>query len=416
MCAISPNKPNYHSWDIPNSRLEWIACDASKIVVVAETWGGTVVNENWKAETGHRVRERIRSLGILQKDVAHKVGMTEDAFSRALGGTRQFTLVEVAALSEFLNVSIKWLLTGERDSFEVKLSARHEWNAGRMQDVPHDWVSASSITNVIANLYSQVGMEPSDKSQVSIPELSPAETARWARGRMQGQRRILGTDQEVLSELIEMTFGVDVIIVDWSERFDAYSAESGGNKFIVQSTTGNGWRARFNIIHELGHLLHGDLAFPDEPRNVRTDEVWANAFAAEWLMPEDEILGFDWKKATKTELVSLLGDLGVSTKALAVRLASLNLHPNEEVSEALTESTPVLLKQGRSPFWSHDLERHYRAQRFPVRLIQAHQSAVEQGKISAANLAWMLGLDESEMPPGKNATPTLSAEDLAALL
>ncbi|MFJ2618675.1 helix-turn-helix domain-containing protein [Glutamicibacter sp. NPDC087344] len=374
------------------------------------------MSENWKVETGQRVRARVKLLGLLQKDVAHQVGMTEDSFSRALSGSRQFSLVEISALSEFLHVSIKWLLTGERDRFEVKLSARHEWNSEQKQDKPLDWSSASSITNVVANLYGQVEIEAAEKSKVSVPENSPVETARWARSRMSAQQRVLDADGEVLSELIEMTFGIDVLVIDPPKIFDAYSGDSGGNKFIVQSTTGNGWRARFNIIHELGHILHGDLGYPDEPRAVRADEAWANAFAAEWLMPEDEILSFDWREASRADFISFVGNLGVSTKALAVRVQSLNLRPNEEILNVLASSTPALLKEGRSPFWSHELERHYRAQRFPARLIAAHQAAVAQGKLAPSSLAWMLGVNESEVSTSAPATHSLTAQELAELL
>jgi len=106
-------------------------------------------------------------------------------------------------------------------------------------------------------------------------------------------------------------------------------------------------RQRFTIAHELGHLLlhgyrtpHADTQF--RLRDARSsegsvlEEIQANRFAAELLMPRTMILkaiqryGFQHAPANEMEeeqfdaLVSKLAkDYGVSRQAMTIRLSSL---------------------------------------------------------------------------------------------
>lgn len=105
-------------------------------------------------------------------------------------------------------------------------------------------------------------------------------------------------------------------------------------------------RRRFTIAHELGHLLlhgyktpHADMRF--RFRDARSsdgsaiEEIQANAFAAELLMPEKPVrelaskqMGrFSVDDADEKQFAALVGDLakafGVSKHAMRIRLTSL---------------------------------------------------------------------------------------------
>ena len=96
-------------------------------------------------------------------------------------------------------------------------------------------------------------------------------------------------------------------------------------------------RQRFTLAHEFGHfLLHrepGDAIFHrDERSSQGTDriEIDANAFAAELLMPADEVR----QRVAKLESIDLLNDsmaselakeFGVSFQAMSIRLQQLGI-------------------------------------------------------------------------------------------
>lgn len=100
-------------------------------------------------------------------------------------------------------------------------------------------------------------------------------------------------------------------------------------------------RQRFSIAHEIGHLLlhrgeavHVDAGFKVNLRDARSssaedvEEVEANAFAANLLMPADwlrqDVEHSSLDLADDDALSALAARYGVSTQALAFRLATLS--------------------------------------------------------------------------------------------
>ncbi|QCQ91728.1 ImmA/IrrE family metallo-endopeptidase [Rhodococcus sp. SGAir0479] len=100
--------------------------------------------------------------------------------------------------------------------------------------------------------------------------------------------------------------------------------------FVEASDT---WpRQRFTCAHELGHFVErtqsaGDLregfAFVDR-RTSKTDihEFYANEFAANLLMPADEVRRLEAEGMT---LIRMAGHFGVSVPAMEVRLRRLGI-------------------------------------------------------------------------------------------
>ena len=76
---------------------------------------------------GQRVQAALPT-GIPQKQIAAKVGMTEDAFSRALRGQRGFSALELARLADVLDHDIHFLITGEPDPNRLVVSGRHNFD------------------------------------------------------------------------------------------------------------------------------------------------------------------------------------------------------------------------------------------------------------------------------------------------
>ena len=99
-------------------------------------------------------------------------------------------------------------------------------------------------------------------------------------------------------------------------EIDACSFWSDGTPFVLLNTTVSNERMRFDMAHELGHLLlHG----PTENVGREADKE-ANEFASEFLMPQASIVAHRPRIPTLDALIQHKRHWNVSVAALAYRL------------------------------------------------------------------------------------------------
>ena len=117
----------------------------------------------------------------------------------------------------------------------------------------------------------------------------------------------------------------------FKEDVFGFIEKNGDNKVRIYVNMDNApVRRRFTIAHELGHyfLHHKDkkeLKYIDLRSTRRTkEEVEANKFAAELLMPEKE-LREEYEKLMFPTIDSLADTFGVSNQAMKFRLSNLGL-------------------------------------------------------------------------------------------
>lgn len=164
--------------------------------------------------------------------------------------------------------------------------------------------------------------------EVSVPEFevapddgegAPEEAARHLRSQW-------GLGDGPLKHLVRLLENHGVLVVfspPATSAVDAYSFESASRPVVVLNPTKRDYyRQRFDVAHELGHLvMHRDA----EPGG-RTVEDQANRFASELLMPAD-VLRDLLPTAMNARAWDLLGSLkeqwGVSIQALLFRARRL---------------------------------------------------------------------------------------------
>ena len=142
-------------------------------------------------------------------------------------------------------------------------------------------------------------------------------------------------------ELLARDLGIRVVFQPFeSDENDlsGFYMRRGDDRLIGVNASQARVRQRFTVAHELGHavLQPGDGVHIDQAFKLRdfrssaavdADEIDANAFAAELLMPEDEVLAaIDEQAVDITDdgaVRELARRFGVSQQALSFRLANL---------------------------------------------------------------------------------------------
>lgn len=104
---------------------------------------------------------------------------------------------------------------------------------------------------------------------------------------------------------------------------DAFSFRHGTSAIIFLNPTKSAERLRFDLAHELGHLLlHGGSLYEDDGK---ARERQANDFASAFLMPRGGILGSLRGNADVEAVLRLRSEWKVSAMAVAVRLHQLGV-------------------------------------------------------------------------------------------
>ncbi|MGV9834307.1 helix-turn-helix domain-containing protein [Nocardia niigatensis] len=152
-------------------------------------------------------------------------------------------------------------------------------------------------------------------------------------------RKSWGIEGGPLGHLVRLLENHGVLVVFSPEQaasVDAYSFDSRARPVVVLNPIKRDYyRQRFDVAHELGHLvMHCDA----EPGG-RIVEDQANRFAAEFLMPADQIrqvLPASMGGSTWRTLAQLKEQWGVSIQALLYRARSLGVLNDVSYRNAMT--------------------------------------------------------------------------------
>lgn len=340
-------------------------------------------------------------------EVAERIGMTPDAFSRALSGERRFASIELARLSEMTGEDLHWLITGQPDPSRLIVAARHDFDhaTGRRTVPGHE--GDAQVLDDIALAYRQAYPEPKPLSGNAWPR-SPAAV-----------REALGPDfVRPFADRLEQR--LDIGVVRMPELSTAYSFTVGSRPVIAIPATSNWFRGNWDLAHELGHLVmgHHDDGISEAEADRR--EAAANAFAADLLLPAESLDGIGWDSIAGQDLARLVWDWGVSTDALRRRLNALTGQVPAPVARWAAGPTQRLLRR-HLPIGSQRDEITIRMdqaaqRRFPLSLQKAHLERVASGAIGRATLAWMLGIDVDALEVDSPEISEVEADELAAAI
>lgn len=332
--------------------------------------------------------------------------MTPDAFSRALSGQRAFSSIELARIADALHEDIHWLITGEPDPHRLVVAARHNFDfATGQRDVPGR-ESDQEVLNNIGLAFRQAYQSVNQEAAPLPPSLEEI------RGRL-GPSFV-----RPFADRLESNLGVDVVRV--AGLSTSYSFTASGRRVIVVAATGNWFHENWSLAHELGHLAAGH--HDDAASTIDSHESAANAFAADLLLPAEDLRALDWLSLSPSVLANRVWKAGVSTEALFRRLNYLSIPLSPLVAKWAEQPTQRLLRRhwvpdenGFDPITVRMDDAASR--RFPLSLQEEHLTMIADGALGKGTLAWMLGIDPTDLeidsPP---ADEEISPDDLAAAL
>ncbi len=260
--------------------------------------------------------------GLRKNELAQAVGVTPAALSQyELGQSRPSPAV-LAKLALALGVPVRFFVRGHPRP--VTPSAAHFRSLRATTQLERDQALAFGqlAWRLLTGIEKYIELPASRIPHVAPPaDPGSAEVAEAARQ----ARESMGIGAGPVPHVVRLLEAHGVVVIGlpaMSRRVDAFSHWYGSRPVVfLNPMKDDKARSRFDAAHELGHLvLHHDA----EPGN-RIVENEAHDFAAEFLMPREEIAGelprrLDWER-----LFQAKRQWGVSLKALVYRTHKLGI-------------------------------------------------------------------------------------------
>jgi Zn-dependent peptidase ImmA (M78 family)/transcriptional regulator with XRE-family HTH domain len=364
-----------------------------------------------------RVREVIGRSRLSQAAFAAVIDMEPTKLSKSLSGSRRFTSLELALIAESAQVSVDWLLTG-REDHAPKMAARVADGAvvdGAVVDgaVVNDAVARAQDYDDVYEVLERVGYGKT----VTAPRISVGQPGDrfvdQGTAMATAARRAIETHGLAVRALrdlpavVETVFGIDVGVESLPGAADGLSYSRDGFRLALVSNRKSWTRQRFTLAHEVGHILAGDAQELQVDLNVLSSdterkgtEIRANAFAAELLMPAELVRSTLARNVDDKQFAKLVGILGVSPSALALRCFNLGLIDGGRRRKLGTLSAWEAAELGG---WVEDhiaLVQRQTMTRVPSDLLDRAHRAYHAGKISARPLATILNITAEEFLEG----------------
>jgi Zn-dependent peptidase ImmA (M78 family)/transcriptional regulator with XRE-family HTH domain len=260
--------------------------------------------------------------GLRKNELAQAVGVTPAALSQyELGQSRPSPAV-LARLALALGVPVRFFVIGHPKP--VSPSAAHFRSLRATTQLERDQALAFGQVawRLMTGIEKYIELPASRIPHAALPaDPGGAEVAAAARQARESMGVSAGPVPHVV-RLLEAHGTVVIGLPAMSRRVDAFSHWYGSRPVVfLNPMKDDKARSRFDAAHELGHLvLHHDA----EPGN-RVVENQAHDFAAEFLMPCEQIAGELPRRLDWDRLFLAKRRWGVSLKALVYRAHKLGI-------------------------------------------------------------------------------------------
>ena len=323
---------------------------------------------------GDRIRQARLAAGLTQEEVVQRLEsaglkITKAALSKYEKGKSEPKQSVLVLLGRVLGAKPSYFLT------EPVL--RFEWLAFRKQTKlrKSKQEQIKAFVEDVVEKQSRLEDVFYPRQRSAFPKPTVAATAQDAEVISQQLRKKWKLDDTPIDSLVEMVEDKGGFVVEYPEpgiQFDGLSGRADGRPVVVVNAESSVDRYRYNVAHELGHLM---MTCPKV--TAKEEEKLAHRFAAALLVPADVAireLGKKRRHLSFAELGVLKEKYGLSMQAWVRRARDLEI-----ISEGLYKS---LFIDFSAKGWRKHEPYDYSGHEKPKRLLQMVLRAVAEGIIA----------------------------------
>lgn len=291
-------------------------------------------------ELGRRLRAIREACQMTQEEVAHDLGLSRSSVAQMELGNRAITGLELEHLAFLFGRDLREFFAEEfqEEDALVALFRAHPDVAGQ-PEVVDTLRRCLALGREVTNLERLLGIDRDLRAIASYP--LPVHRSRWEAVQQgervsQAERHRLQLGLAPLANMTELleTQGVRTAQIDFPEDISGVTLiEPSVGLFVVANRRHHLLRRRFSFAHEYAHVLLDRKRRGTISRVADRDslsEVRANAFAANFLMPEEGVWQF----------ITALGKGSPSRRHAEVFGDSVEVLGNSGVVRALSRTDP----------------------------------------------------------------------------
>lgn len=285
-----------------------------------------------------RLSQILAARRLSQAQLASLVGVSPATVSKWRSGNQAPERETLERLAGVVNVTPEWFTRAPSAKVSLPLfrsNASAHVAARAMLEARMEWAQdvALALSEFVdypaLNLLTRQFKEPDEITPDEI-ELAASECRDlWRIGRTAVPDLALAIEGAGVVLIREET-GISQI-----EGLSAWSDALGRPLVLLSADKDNGYRSRFDLAHELGHLiLHRFIPRPTERDRHKQLEQQAHRFAGAFLLPAETFASEVRTPVTLDDLLLLKRRWGVSVAAIVMRLRALKIL-DEEAAQSL---------------------------------------------------------------------------------
>jgi len=285
-----------------------------------------------------RLSQVLAARRLSQTQLASLVGVSPATVSKWRSGGQSPEREALERLAGVVNVTPEWFTrqTSEKVSLPLFRSNASAHVAARaMLEARLEWAQDIAVGLAEFVDYPELNL-PIRK--FTDPEEITAEEIELAASECRDMWRIGRTAAQDIALAIEGAGGIlirEETGIAQIEGLSAWSEVLGRPLILLSADKDNGYRSRFDLAHELGHLiLHRHIPRPTERDRHKQLEQQAHRFAGAFLLPAETFALEVRMPVTLDDLLLLKRRWGVSVGAIVMRLRALKIL-DEEAAQVL---------------------------------------------------------------------------------